>query len=110
MKQICANSMDQFDHCVDLHGHTKIEAIYRVSQDVTRIENDLSNPNVGNGKDHIFQIICGAGHHSADKRYAIKNDIYAWLVNRIKPRKLPFWHDMKNGVFFVRITKETKRL
>ena len=41
-----------------------------------------------------------------DKKFAIKNDVYRWLVNRVKPRRLPFWHDMKNGVFFVRIAKK----
>ena len=25
------------------------------------------NPNVGNGRDHIFKVICGAGKHSQGK-------------------------------------------
>ena len=62
----------------------------------------MLKPNVGNNKDHIFYVICGAGTHSENNKAVLKYAVQEMLANR-KPR-LDFWEDIKNGIFFVRIT------
>ena len=57
-------------------------------------------PNVGNKRDHIFQVICGAGVHSKNKKAVLKHAVAKWL----DARDYDFWSDIQNGVFFVRLT------
>ena len=62
-------------------------------------------PNVGNGRDHIFKIICGAGKHSQGKA-VLKPAIAAWL----EAERYEHYADMQNGVFLVRLWKYWLRM
>ena len=57
--------------------------------------------NVGNGKEHIFYVICGAGTHSENNKAVLKYAVQEWL----EVKNYSFWEDIKNGIFFVLITK-----
>ena len=61
---------------------------------------DRITPNVGNGRDHIFKIICGAGKHSQGKA-VLKPAIAQWL----ETHDYEHYADMQNGVFLVRLSK-----
>ena len=71
---------------IDLHGMHCDEAIKIVKQRVygtkDLIENGKYEPNMNNGIDHVFKIVCGAGHHSANRRGVLKyriNDLLGEL-------------------------------
>ena len=57
-------------------------------------------PNVGDGRNHIFKIIAGAGKHSAGKA-VLKPAIASWLADQDYEN----YADMPNGVFLVRLQK-----
>lgn len=63
------------------------------------VSSDL-HPNSGNGKDHIFKIITGAGKHSV-KKAVLKPAIYTML----KDNNYEHYADLDNGVFLVRLRK-----
>ena len=88
---------------VDLHGYYKRDALAKIEQDIGRIKQGLQakmlQPNVGNGRDHVYYVICGAGTHSKDHKAVLKFAVQEWLSER----KLDYWDDMKNGIFFVRL-------
>lgn len=62
------NTETSVDWMIDLHGLTKVEALRVVHARLTMtrdgLRSDSLNPNAGNGRDHIFKIIAGAGNHS----------------------------------------------
>lgn len=89
---------------IDLHGLTKVEAI-RVTKSRLQITLDglrsgSINPNSGNGKDHIFKVITGAGKHSS-RGAVLKPAIYTML----KEMNYEHYADLVNGVFLVRLWK-----
>ena len=63
----------------------------------------MLKPNVGNSKDHIFYVICGAGTHSENNKAVLKYAVQEWLESQ-RP-SLDYWEDVKNGVFFVKVSK-----
>ena len=64
------------------------------------LENGEINPNCGNGRDHIFKIITGAGKHS------IKKAVLKPAVDRmLKDNNYEHYADLDNGVFLVRLRK-----
>ena len=94
---------------IDLHGLTKVEAI-RVTKSRLQITLDglrsgSINPNSGNGKDHIFKVITGAGKHSS-RGAVLKPAIYTML----KEMNYEHYADLVNGVFLVRLWKCWKQL
>ena len=66
-------------HKIDLHRNAKKEALARIESEINLIESGLASsflePNVGNGEDHIFYVICGAGTHSANSRGVLKHAV-----------------------------------
>ena len=62
----------------------------------------MLRPNVGDGKTHIFYVICGAGTHSENKQGVLKVAVQEWLRQR---GDLDYWEDIKNGIFFVLVSK-----
>ena len=56
---------------------------------------------MGNSKDHIFYVICGAGKHSENHKAVLKYAVQEWL----QAQKYPYWGDINNGVFFILISK-----
>ena len=94
---------------IDLHGLTKVEAI-RVTKSRLQITLDglksgSINPNTGNGKDHIFKVITGAGKHSS-RGAVLKPAIYTML----KDMNYEHYADLVDGVFLVRLWKWRKEL
>ena len=89
---------------IDLHGLTKVEAL-RVTK--TRLQMTLDglksgniNPNSGNGRDHIFKVVAGAGKHSS--RGAVLKPA---VDKMLKEYNYEHYSDLKNGVFLVRLRK-----
>ena len=58
------------------------------------------NPNSGNGKDHIFKVITGAGKHSM-KGAVLKPAVH----NMLKDNNYEHYAELNNGVFLVRFRK-----
>lgn len=58
------------------------------------------NPNSGNGRDHIFKVITGAGKHSKNGA-VLKPAIHLML----KEENYEHFAELKYGVFLVRLTK-----
>lgn len=89
---------------LDLHYFAKDEVMTLVKLALQRIETGLKTgavkPNVGNGRDHIIMIICGAGKHSSDRSLAIKFEVRDFLERARGPAN--FWRCLDNGVFFVK--------
>ena len=87
-----------------MHGQTKVFALKVTRDRLQMTREDLVaerlRPNVGNGRDHIFKIICGAGKHSQGKA-VLKPAIAAWL----EAERYEHYADMQNGVFLVRLWK-----
>ena len=46
------------------------------------LDDDLLQPNQGDGLNHIFKIICGAGNNSKNDKKFIKETIYENLSER----------------------------
>lgn len=89
---------------IDLHGLTKVEAL-RVTKARLQMTRDglasgAINPNSGNGKDHIFKVIAGAGKHS------MHGAVLKPAVDRmLKDMNYEHYSDLNNGVFLVRLRK-----
>ena len=51
-----------------MHGLTKKECLEIIPKVLREVQNEIDNgtcePNMSDGKNHIFKIICGAGKHS----------------------------------------------
>ena len=58
------------------------------------------HPNSGNGRDHIFKVITGAGKHSL-KGAVLKPAIH----NMLKEMNYEHYAELNNGVFLVRLRK-----
>ena len=71
---------------------------------MNRVKSGLSagmlRANIGDNKNHIYYVICGAGTHSENKKAVLKYAVQEWLESN----KYSFWEDLKNGIFFVLIT------
>ena len=89
---------------IDLHGLTKIEAIrvtkVRLQMTLDGLKSGTINPNSGNGRDHIFKVITGAGKHSL-KGAVLKPAIH----NMLKEMNYEHYAELNNGVFLVRLRK-----
>ena len=89
---------------IDLHGQTKEKALDVTLEYLTntksRLDTNELEPNVGNGKDHIYKVITGAGKHSA-KGAVLKPAIDEML----KSMNFEHYSELDNGVFLVRLTK-----
>ena len=89
---------------IDLHGLTKVEAIRvtrtRLTMTLDGLKAGNINPNSGNGKDHIFKVITGAGKHSM-KGAVLKPAIH----NMLKDMNYEHYAELNNGVFLVRLRK-----
>ena len=89
---------------IDLHGLTKIEAIrvtkVRLQMTLDGLKSGTINPNSGNGRDHIFKVIRGAGKHSL-KGAVLKPAIH----NMLKEMNYEHYAELNNGVFLVRLRK-----
>ena len=89
---------------IDLHGLTKVEAIRatkaRLSMTLDGLKSGNINPNVGNGRDHIFKVIAGAGKHSL--RGAVLKPAIFKMLNDMS---YEHYADHQNGVFLVRLSK-----
>lgn len=89
---------------IDLHGLTKVEAIRvtkaRLSMTIDGLNSGGINPNSGNGKDHIFKVITGAGKHSM-KGAVLKPAVH----NMLKEMNYEHYAELNNGVFLVRLRK-----
>lgn len=98
------NTETSVDWMIDLHGLTKVEALRVVSARLTMtrdgLRSDSINPNSGNGRDHIFKIITGAGKHSI-KFAVLKPAVNSWL----KENNYEHYSDLQHGVFLVRLNK-----
>ena len=98
------NDEESVNSQIDLHGQTKIFALKVTRDRLQMTKEDLEAgrlaPNVGNGRDHIFKIICGAGKHSQGKA-VLKPAIAGWL----EAQRYEHYADMQNGVFLVRLWK-----
>ena len=98
------NDEESVNNQIDLHGQTKVFALKVVNQRICQTSDDLIagliNPNVGNGRDHIFKIICGAGKHSQGKA-VLKPAVHDWL----QAKDYEHYADLQNGVFLVRLSK-----
>ena len=92
---------------IDLHGLTKVEAIRVTKTRLTMTLDGLKagniNPNSGNGNDHIFKVITGAGKHST-KGAVLKPAIHSML----KDMNYEHYAELNNGVFLVRLRKWAK--
>lgn len=53
----------------------------RLNDTQEALTDGIVSPNIGNGKDHVFKIICGAGNHSVGKRGVLKHEIAKYLQN-----------------------------
>jgi len=95
---------------IDLHVIRCKEALQNTSDRLVQIQDDLDNqalggritPNVGDGKSHIFKILCGQGTHSEKDengnsltvmKYAMKQ----WLI----AHERPYTCSMHHGCFFI---------
>ena len=60
----------------DFHGFYRRDALAQLESDIDRIKSCIAagflRPNCGNGKDHIFYVICGAGKHAKDQKAVLK--------------------------------------
>lgn len=69
---------------IDLHGMHVKEAQKIVQQRLIHTEEEVKkasfHPNMGNGVDHVFKIICGAGHHSQGRKGVLKYKINDMLA------------------------------
>ena len=96
------NDEDSVNSQIDLHGQTKVFALKVARQRLEMTNNDLRlgriEPNVGDGKNHIFKIIAGAGKHSSGKA-VLKPAIASWLAEQDYEN----YADMQNGCFLVRL-------
>ena len=67
---------------IDLHGLTKVEALRVTKARLEMTQDSLRNGaiagNVGNGNDHIFKVITGAGKHST-RGAVLKPAVNRWL-------------------------------
>lgn len=67
---------------IDLHGLTKVEALRVTKARLEMTQDSLRNgaiaANVGNGNDHIFKVITGAGKHST-RGAVLKPAVNRWL-------------------------------
>ena len=53
--------------------------------------------NVGNGKDHLFKVICGQGTHSDENGPKMKGAMSDWL----QENKRDYVASMHHGIFFI---------
>ena len=55
-------------HAIDLHGQYKKQAVEIVRSKIDEVtellQEDVLEPNSGDGLNHIFKIICGPGNNS----------------------------------------------
>lgn len=61
------NTFDKINEQIDVHGMNRARALEIVKARIEITQTELNKglePNVGNGKDHIFKIVCGRGSHS----------------------------------------------
>lgn len=68
------------DCYLDLHGLSKVEAQNITRIRLAQIQQDLNKgdlvPSIGDGRNHVVKVVCGAGKHSSGRavlKYAIAN-------------------------------------
>ena len=103
-----ANSPDKINHQIDLHGLQKDEAIEITRKRISDLEFEFHTkdnffPNYGDGKNHVFKIICGAGNHSFKKKGCIKFEIKKLLEELCSKENI--YENIKDGVFLIRFKK-----
>lgn len=97
---------------IDLHGQTKTTVLQIVKQRLEQTQELLDSgaicPNVENGKDHIWKVIVGAGHHSQHGFSLLKFQVADWLesgATTATTGRYEHCADLDNGVFLIRLKK-----
>ena len=98
------NNENTVSWMIDLHGQTKEKALSVTLEYLTntksRLDTNELEPNVGNGKDHIYKVITGAGNHS--KKGAVLKPA---IDEMLKSMNFEHYSELQHGVFLVRLTK-----
>ena len=96
--------MDNLNQCMDLHFQHVQNAKTIVRQKLENVQMDLDanlfEPNTGDGHNHIYKIICGAGKHSKNGA-KLKHEIPRQLENEGKD----IYECEQHGVVLVRLEK-----
>ena len=99
------NHMNNLDDFIDLHGQTaeysKRVVELRLKETQKTLDSGAIWPNTGNGKDHLWKVICGKGNHSGRAGPTIKFRVAEWL----EENKIEHFADLDGGVFLIRLTK-----
>ncbi len=98
------NNEAHINDYIDMHGMRKQMCLQTLAQKLADIQSQLNagtlKPNYHNGRDHIFQIIAGAGHHSkgpAVLKHAVNSHLEA--------HGFDFYANLERGQFLVRLSK-----
>jgi len=77
------NTLETYNDYIDLHGQIVKESKEIVRLRLLDIEDGVKKgiivPNYGDGKNHVFKIICGAGNHSVGGIGKLKVEIKRFL-------------------------------
>ena len=99
------NTENSVSWMVDLHGLTKVEALRVTRARLQMTQDGLSsgniNPNAGDGRNHIFKIIAGAGNHSGVRGAVLKPAVERMLIES----NYEHYANLPHGVFLVRLQK-----
>uniref|UniRef100_A0A7S3CVV6 Smr domain-containing protein n=1 Tax=Strombidium rassoulzadegani TaxID=1082188 RepID=A0A7S3CVV6_9SPIT len=89
---------------IDLHGQKSLSAWNIVKDRLLIVQQELDKgsvvPNVKDGRNHVFKIICGAGKHSQHGA-VLKHKINDLLASK----GLDFYPIMEHGTFLVHFQK-----
>ena len=89
-----------------MHGQSASTSLRVTIDRLKATQDDLEagkvRPNFENGNDHVFKIICGAGHHSTNRQGVLK----VLVQKLLKEKKYDHYSDIGNGVFLVRLSKQ----
>ena len=99
------NTEDSVSWMIDLHGLTKVEALRvtraRLNMTLDGLKSGNINPNAGDGRNHIFKIVAGAGNHSGVRGAVLKPAVEKMLIEN----NFEHYANMHHGVFLVRLMK-----
>jgi len=97
---------------IDLHVIRCKEALQLTADRFAQIQEDLDNthlggritPNCGDGKHHLFKVICGQGTHSDENGPKMKYAMKQWLIANERAYTCTIHH----GIYFVVFETESK--
>lgn len=97
---------------IDLHVIRVKEALQLTADRFVQINEDLENTkqggrithNVGDGKNHLFKVICGQGTHSDEDGPKMKYAMKQWLIAANRD----YTCSMHHGIFFVNFAVDPK--